>query len=205
MKPQDGQGHTISTAPELTIESLANTIETFNFDPDSGSTFDAWYARFEDVFTEDAKSLDDAARVRLLLRKLNTHTHKLYSDYLLPLKSKSKTFKETVQILTKIFAKPDSLFCLRWKCLQLQKENQEDFTAYAANVNRLCEDFKLGELTPDQFKCLIYTFGLKNTADKDVRTRLLNKMQTEKVDNLNLALMVEESNRIVNIKSDTAL
>ena len=28
MKPQDGQGHTISTAPELTIESLANTIET---------------------------------------------------------------------------------------------------------------------------------------------------------------------------------
>lgn len=57
--------------PEVPFESFANTIENFIFDPDNGSTFDAWFSRYEDVFTKDTKALNDAGRVRFLLYRLN--------------------------------------------------------------------------------------------------------------------------------------
>ncbi|XP_062711755.1 uncharacterized protein LOC134289631 [Aedes albopictus] len=69
---------------EKIIESLASGIQEFQFDPDNGLFFESWYSRYEDVFKEDGQLLDDAAKVRLLLRKLSTTVHERYVDSILP-------------------------------------------------------------------------------------------------------------------------
>lgn len=112
VKLVEGKSHATDSKAEL-IESLANTIERFSFDPDNDGTFDAWYARFEDVLCEDTKALDDCGKVRLLLHRLDSMAHQRYCHYILPALPKDKTFAETVVILQKLFKKPESEFCLR--------------------------------------------------------------------------------------------
>ncbi|CAH1112991.1 unnamed protein product [Psylliodes chrysocephalus] len=53
---------------ELIIESLARNLMEFVPDLDNNVTFDSWFRRYEDLFLIDEAKLDDAARVRLLLR-----------------------------------------------------------------------------------------------------------------------------------------
>jgi len=64
--------------PEYIIEALGSNITEFRYDADHNLTFDIWYARYEDLFEHDASKLDDAAKTRLLLRKLSTEVHHKY-------------------------------------------------------------------------------------------------------------------------------
>ncbi|KFD59759.1 hypothetical protein M514_28056 [Trichuris suis] len=34
------------------LDSLSNSISEFCYDPDSRNTFDAWFTRYEDIFTD---------------------------------------------------------------------------------------------------------------------------------------------------------
>ena len=65
-----GQSSTAADAPNLTC-ALSNRIEKFTFDPEANLSFSHWYARYKDVFIEDAKPLTESARVRLLCEKLD--------------------------------------------------------------------------------------------------------------------------------------
>ena len=80
------------------------------------------------------------------------------------------TFRETIQILTKIFGEQSSLFNTRWQCLKLTKKDCEDYTTFANTVNRYCERFRLNEITPDMFKYFIFIQGLTLPSEKEVRT-----------------------------------
>lgn len=57
--------------PVRHFDLIAGRIAQFVFDPEADLTFEAWYRRHEDIFQVDAKALDDATRVRLLLHKLD--------------------------------------------------------------------------------------------------------------------------------------
>lgn len=57
-----------------------------------------------------------------------------------------------------------SLFNTYWKCLNLVKED-ENYVSYGGIVNKMCEKFKVKELSSDMFKCLIFVQDL--TANKD--------------------------------------
>ena len=59
-------------------DAAASSINEFIFDPDSGRTFECWYRKYEDMFTTDFINLDDAGKVRLLLRKLGTVEHERF-------------------------------------------------------------------------------------------------------------------------------
>ncbi|XP_017484186.1 PREDICTED: uncharacterized protein K02A2.6-like [Rhagoletis zephyria] len=188
---------------EFTIEALSSSITEFCFDPESNLTFDMWYARYEDLFTVDAAKLDDAAKVRLLLRKLNTVVHNKYINYILPKHPRDLTFKETVEKLKQLFGLQTSLFNIRFNCLQLTKPHTTDFVTYAGTVNRHCENFKLKELTLDQFKCLVFVMGLKSEGDFDIRTKMLSKLDTDTA--LTLDGLSKECQRLINLKTDTKL
>lgn len=73
------------------------------------------YARFEDVFVVDGVNLDDAAKVRLLLRKLDSQSHSKYINSILPKKPSDNHFEETVKILKRVFGEPESLFSVRYE------------------------------------------------------------------------------------------
>ena len=56
---------------------------------------------------------------------------------------------------------------------------EQDFTTFAAVVNKHCNDFKQAELSADDFKCLISIQGLISAKDIEIRQRILNKLQNE--------------------------
>ncbi|XP_055920751.1 uncharacterized protein K02A2.6-like [Eupeodes corollae] len=193
-----------SKSPEFIMEALASNITEFCFDIENNLTFDTWYARYEDLFEIDASKLDDAAKVRLLLRKLNSIVHSKYINYILPKHPRDHTFKETVQKLTQLFGFKTSQFNLRYNCLQLTKESHCDFITYAGIVNKHCEQFKLRDPTLDQFKCLIYVMGMKSASDFEVRTKMLTKLDSEG-STITLDILSRECQRLINLKTDTAL
>lgn len=190
---------------EFRMESLGQTITEFEFSPDNNITFDAWYSRYESLFTEDAVKLSDPAKTRLLLRKLSTRCHQLYINSILPHTPKDIAFADTIVRLKSIFGRQESLFSSRYKCLQLIKSDLDDFSVYAANVNKHCEEFKLAELTADQFKCLVFVCGLQSHQYADVRTKLLSTIDGPNAANTTLQSLITECHRISSLKSDTAL
>lgn len=199
---------------ERVIESLATGIDEFRYDPDGGIFFESWYARFEDVFKVDGQQLDDNAKVRLLLRKIGTQFHERYVNSILPKHPRDFKFEETVTKLKKLFGRQTSLFNARYQCLQYAKNDADDFSSYAASVNKHCEAFQLSKLSNDQFKALRFVCGLQSPRDADIRTRLISKLEAEESAPaagdgagtiLTLENLVEECNRVINVKHDTQM
>lgn len=194
-----------ATVPvEVVPEALANSISEFSFDPENGLTFDRWYSKYEDSFLRDGENLEDAAKVRLLLRKLSVTVHDKYQHFILPKHPREFSFEDTVKKLKTLFGTRSSLFSKRYKCLETSMCAEEDFISYGARENKLCEDFEVNRLTADQFKSLIFVIGLRSPKVADFRTRLLAKLDEEGVE-LTLEKLVHECERMQNLKLDTAL
>lgn len=206
-------GPQVGLSEESLMEKLSNAMEIFTFSSEEGRTFDKWYRRYHDIFAEDGKNLSDAAKVRLLLRKIGTIEHNLYLDHILPKAPADYDFKKTIEILTQKFSRQESLFSIRWKCLQASRPEGINLATHAANINRLCEEFQLKKLSDDQFKCLIFIGSLQSHKDKEIRARLLSKVNSFSVseeagDNtqqVTLDSLVEEAQRILNLHKDTSL
>ncbi|CAH8590406.1 unnamed protein product [Schistosoma haematobium] len=184
-------------------ESIINSISEFQYDPEANVIFSSWFHRCEDIFRVECSHLDDAAKVRLLLRRLGTQEYNKYVNFILPQNPRDVSFKDTVQILSDIFDERSSLFNTRYKCFQITKSPEDDYLTYAGKVNRQCERFKINEITADQFKCLIFICGLKNEEDADVRTRMLVRIEQEP--NMTLQMVTTECQRLLNLKHDTAM
>ncbi|XP_037810025.1 uncharacterized protein K02A2.6-like [Lucilia sericata] len=197
------QGNASSINQDLLMEKLSNSITEFCYDQANSSTFNNWYARFEDIFLVEGKDLDDAARVRLLMRKLNNIAYGQYSAYILPRNPRDVTFADTVKILKDMYGIQDSIFSIRYKCLQTVKMSHEDLISYGARVNKLCENFKLSEMNADEFKCLVFVCGLQSNADSDVRMRCLSALEDDPNQNINK--LITSAQRLLNLKHDTAM
>ncbi|XP_059221513.1 uncharacterized protein K02A2.6-like [Stomoxys calcitrans] len=158
------------------MESLANSMMEFNYEPDSGLLFDSWYNRYRHIFEREASPLDDAGKVGLLWRKMSNHIHKRFTNIVLPRQPHELSLEDTLKHLSKLFGRTESQVSQRCKCLQILKMENEDFKEYASRVNLQCELFKLDELNADQFKCLIFILGLKSSDDGEIRIRLLRHL-----------------------------
>lgn len=190
--------------PETTaVESVVSSIREFQFDPNTGLTFESWFKKYEDIFNIELAKLEDAQKVRLLLRKLGSTEHDRYINFILPKHPRDCTFKDTVETLSHIFGEPTSLFNTRYQCLKLVKDPNSDWVTYAGNVNQYCERFKLRTMTEDQFKCLIFACGLQSGEDADIRTRIISRL--EQHPDLTLQSITTECQRLVNLKHDTAM
>ena len=84
----------------------------------------------------------------------------------------------TIIFLSCIISKRNRLFHTRYKCLNLRKED-EDFVSFAGNVNQQCERFNLKDLSIDMFKCFVFVHGLAANRNKDICSRILNKMEQD--------------------------
>ena len=135
-------------------------------------------------------------KVWLLLRKLETVEHNKFVDYILPKKTCELGFLETVKLLSELFSSKTSLFHKRWKCLNLTKRDSDDYLGFSSVVNKNCDDFKLGELSADNFKCLIFVQGLVSAKDAEIRRRVLWK-------SLTLQILDEDCQRIVSVRKDS--
>ena len=140
-------------------------------------------------------------KVRLLLRKLGTTEHNRFLDFILPKKTTDLDFSETIKLLSELFEPNISFFHKCWKCLNTVKDNQQDFLTFTASVKKLCNDFKLSELTANDFKCLIFAQGLVLAEDAEVRRRVLTQLENEQ--GLTLQKLVEECPSVISVKCDS--
>ena len=63
--------------------------------------------------------------------------------------------------------------------MNLTKKEDKEFTTFATIVNDQREGFKLAELNPDNFECLIVVQGLMSTKDAEIMRRILKKLENE--------------------------
>ena len=110
-------------------------------------------------------------------------------------------FSETVKLLSELFGPNISLFHKRWKCFNIFKDDQQDYLMFAATVNKHCNNFKLADLTADDFKCLIFAQGLVSSEDTEIRRRVLTKLENKQ--GLTLKRLAEDCQRVVSVKSDS--
>ena len=63
--------------------------------------------------------------------------------------------------------------------MNLTRKDSEDYAMFASVVNKHCDDFKLSELSANNFKCLIFVQGLISAKDAEIRCKVLNKLENE--------------------------
>ena len=85
--------------------------------------------------------------------------------------------------------------------MNVTRREEDDYTTYASIVNKHCDDFKLEELSADNFKCLIFVQGLVLNKDSEIRRCVLNKLESEQ--NLTLQNLAEDCERFVALKQDS--
>ena len=117
----------------------------------------------------------DFKKVHLSLRKLGTVEHTKFANHILPPNNSDLTFTEAVQLLTELFSPQLSPFHKKWKCMNLTRKDDKVYTTIA--VNKHCDDFKLSELSANNFKCLIFVQGLVSNKDAEIRRRVLDKLE----------------------------
>lgn len=141
------------------------------------------------MFDVDAKDLADEAKVKVRLLR--------YANYILPKLPREVNFKDTKRNLEKIFDQQMSLFNRRYNCLKISKHHEDDFVSYAhaGTVNRKYEDFELAKLSADQFKALFFICGLNSSADADIRTKLLSRLDGEDANKITLDILTTEALR----------
>ena len=68
-------------------------------------------------------------------------------------------------------------------------------------MNKLCKDFKLAELTADDFKYLIFAQDLVSAEVAEVRRRVLTLLENEQ--GLTLQKLAEDCQRVISVKCDS--
>ena len=111
------------------------------------------------------------------------------------------TKKKLANLLSELFSSKTSLFHKRWKCLNLTKRDSDDYFGFASVDNKNCDDFKLGELSADNFKCLIFAQDLVSAKDAEIRRRVLSKLENEP--DITLQKLAEDCQRIVSVRKDS--
>ena len=163
----------------FSAKGIANSLSEFIYKPEEGITFPAYFKRYETIFAKRCQSWSDEEKIMLVLQNLGAHENTKYTNYILPNKLEEMSFEETIETLSKIFGEQDSLFHIRYKCLNIIKADDEDFIAYAGKVNAQCEWFKLKDLKEDMFKCLIFIQGLTSNKDKVIRLKILKMLEQD--------------------------
>ena len=97
----------------LSLESVISSVREFIYKPEK-VTFEAYFRRYESILGKDCEEQPHEKKMRILLGKFKTEKHKKYVNFILPRQPGEVTFRETIQILTKIFEEQSSLFNTRW-------------------------------------------------------------------------------------------
>ena len=84
--------------------------------------------------------------------------------------------------------------------MNLSRKDDQDYTDFASVVNKYCDDFKLAELSADNFKVLIFVQGLVSSQDTERRRRVLNKLENEP--NLTLQQLAKDCQHFVTVRQD---
>ena len=85
------------------ISDIERRIPVFSFNPETEFTFGDWYARYEQILTEDGSSLDEKTRSRVLTEKLDADCYRRLVNHVLPKKPADLTYSSAQKSWAKRF------------------------------------------------------------------------------------------------------
>ena len=132
--------------PIFSESTIYNSIDTLEYAPENNKTFE----EDEDIFNVYCEQWPSKKKKK---KYVYYYENREQPNIILPKKTTDFDFSETIKLLWELFGSNTTLFHKLWKCLNTVKDNQTDFLTFAASVKKLCNDFKLAELTADDFKC----------------------------------------------------
>lgn len=197
------------------MKNIADMMTTFHYDPDNNSVFEGWYNRHESILAS-VKDLDEPSKVRLLLQKFSDTDYQKFADSILPKKPAEMKLDEVVKSLSTMFGYKETKFSQRHECFNLTKLDSEDYTAYAARINKHGEKFDIKNCTADDLKILLFVSGLSSSHETIILEKLLVKVDTYYIKaeaarededaaepkKLTLDDLVNEAHRIVALRKD---
>ncbi|CAI2340087.1 unnamed protein product [Caenorhabditis sp. 36 PRJEB53466] len=181
------------------VNSLSNRIAFFSYDPEDGETFDAWFSRYEDIIRTDGAELDDAARARLVVSKLNKREAERYRNNILPRAPKDVTFEDTITELRRLFNETKSVARLRFELLTTKFTGQ-DLKDYTGMVKRRFNAAKWTDFGPDQAQCLLWIIGLQSPDQMELRHRALRELEMDP--RITLSQLTDRLEQAVLLRSD---
>lgn len=204
------------TSRETKFRNLADSMESFIYNPDENSIFDTWYKRYETIFVTSINDWNEPEKIRLLLNKFSRADYQTFADSILPQAPTDLTLVDSVKLLKSLFDFTETKFSMRYKCFSVRIEEHETFKDYGARINKLGEKFDAANFAADDCKTLLFISGLKSAKHSHILEKLLNKVDTQQrkyeaeaneaaraaLPKLKVSDLVNEANKIISLKSD---
>ncbi|PIO63819.1 reverse transcriptase [Teladorsagia circumcincta] len=121
-------------------------------------------------------TLDDAAKARLIVSKLDAAAFARFTNHILPKKPAEVSVQDTVKTLQELFGHNTSVFVRRYTYLRTQCSG-ETLRDYTGLVNRRHVMAEFNTITAEQMKCLVWICGLSTSDYADIRAHALRKME----------------------------
>ncbi|XP_011859279.1 PREDICTED: uncharacterized protein K02A2.6-like, partial [Vollenhovia emeryi] len=197
-------------------KNLAELMVPFAYDPENLLTFEAWYKRYETIFSTDVADWTPAAKIRLLLTKFSQSDYQKFADSILPRTPAELTLEEATKALKTLFGYRETKFAMRHKCFNLKKDDSESFINYSTRINKQGEKFDVTNCSADDFKVLLFISGLRSPTDSQILEKLLAKVDAQHkqleaaaddaarnaIQKLTLQDLVNEAERLLSLKQD---
>lgn len=157
---------------ESIINSLNSRIPAFVFDPTNGLVFETWFARYDDILTQEgATKLTEPEICRIILGKLDQQCYERFSAQILPQKPADLNKVDLVATLTRIFSHNLSLTSRRYNFLKIECMNDSNrtFDDYTAKVSRMHQLAETSTMSEEHLKCFIWICGLTKPDYDEIR------------------------------------
>uniref|UniRef100_A0A8R1DMB9 CCHC-type domain-containing protein n=1 Tax=Caenorhabditis japonica TaxID=281687 RepID=A0A8R1DMB9_CAEJA len=185
--------------PTGIINSLNNRIPTFTYAPEDGETFDKWFGRHENTIKLDGADLDDSAKARFILTKLDKKEAEQFRNHVLPKTPAEVNFEDTIQMLKKLFNETKSLTRLRYELLSV-KFNGYDRKQYTGLVKSRFSAAQWTKMTEDQAQCLLWIIGLQSNEHLDLRLRALRELELNP--SITLSELADRLDQVIALRND---
>ncbi|CAJ0589053.1 unnamed protein product [Cylicocyclus nassatus] len=177
------------SSEDYVMNALATRLPEFNHDPENGCTSGP----------NDGAALDDNAKARLIVSRLDQKTHARLANTIAPKKIEDMDLQTTKATLLKLFGCRKSVFTRRYECTRMKYHSSMPLSDFVAEVNRNVENAEFAAMTGEQFKCLIFVSALEDDDCVALRTHVLKKMKAEP--DTTLTDLLEECNDYSELQS----
>jgi hypothetical protein len=158
------------------FQDVSNQLEKFLYNPEEFLTFDKWYKRAETVFASDkGKSISESDRTAIVRSKLQLDEYSQFESHILPKNPHELSLAETVEHLTKLFGRKESLFARRFRAWQTKIKLDESFLALAARIKRIGEDADFNSFKKEDLLTQLFVQALDGPHLATIRKKLLER------------------------------
>ncbi|XP_075167728.1 uncharacterized protein LOC142239858 [Haematobia irritans] len=125
---------------------LIGSIEQFIF----GNDFEEYLERMEELFK--INSVDDKNKVALFLTLVGPETYKRIKSVVLPDKASSKTYKESIEIISPHFTPERNIIAERFKFYNCSQKSNETVGEFIVNLKLLAGQCLFGSFLKEALR-----------------------------------------------------